>query len=164
MCDLEAKLAKLEKLYQKGDLSENEFYQLAHPLCEEHYEPLRQFLIKLLDSPNDGIRLQTTHLLNTHWPEKQDIGEKLIELLLNDPDDSVRMIAGSGLGSIKYVKALKVLNQVANNPMEEEHVRNACIDSIRVLQGTPLLQIIRERIDAERKTRIERTNTQEVLK
>jgi len=135
MYDLEERLSELKKLYQEGDLSEHEFYQLAHPLCEEHYEPLRVFLTELLDSPNNGIRLQTVHLLNSHWPEKQDIGEKLIELLLIDPDDSVRMIAGSGLGNIKYVRALEVLSQVADNPMEVEHVRDACIDSIRVLEG-----------------------------
>ena len=81
MCALEEKLTELKKLYQKENLSEQEFYQLAHPLAEEHYEPIREFLIELLDSPNDGIRLQTVHLLNTHW-NKQDIGGKFIELLL----------------------------------------------------------------------------------
>ena len=154
MCALEEKLTELKKLYQKENLSEHEFYQLAHPLAEEHYEPLREFLIELLDSPNDGIRLQTVHLLSSHWPEKQDIGEKLIELL-SDPDDSVRMISASGLGHINYTKALKVLNQVADNPMEEDDIRSACVYSIRVLEGTPRQQITRELIDAEIKARSE---------
>lgn len=154
MCALEERLTELKKLCQKEDVSEHEFYKLAHPLAEEQYEPLREFLIELLDSPNNLIRLQAVHLLSTHWPEKQDIGEKFIELLLNDPYYEVRMLSASGLGHIKYTKAQKVLNRVADNPIEEDCVRSACIYSINVFEGTPQWQITRERIDAEMKARL----------
>ena len=147
MCDLEERLAKLKTLCQNGKLSEHEFYKIAHPLAETRYEPLRKFLIELLESPNEIFRLNAVHLLGSHWPEKQDIGKKLIELLINDPNDDVRMLAASALSHIKYVEAQKALSQCVSNPREDPSVRDSCIDAIRILSGTPQLQILREQLD-----------------
>ena len=78
---------------------------MAHPLAKKRYEPLRKFLIELLDFPNEILRLNAVHLLGSHWPEKQDIGRKRVELLINDPNDDVRMLLASALSHIKYVEA-----------------------------------------------------------
>jgi HEAT repeat protein len=147
MYNLEKKLAKLKHLSQNGQVSEHEFYQLAHPLAEKRYQPLRKFLVNLLESPNEVLRLNAVHLLSTHWPEKQDIGKKLIELLTTDPNSDVRMLSASALSHIKYVKARGVLSQCANNPQEDAFVKDSCIDAIRILDGTSPLQILREQLN-----------------
>ena len=147
MCDLTRKLARLKYLCQNGEVSESKFYQIAHPLAEKRYEPLRKFLIELLESPNEICRLNAVRLLGGHWPEKQDIGEKLIELLINDPNDDVRMLSASALSHIKYVKSRTVLWQCLNNPKEVSFVKDSCIDAIRILDGTPQLQILQEQLN-----------------
>ena len=146
MCDLKERLAELKHQCQNGALSEHAFYQIAHPLAEKRYESLRAFLIELLESPNEIFRLNAVHLLGSHWPEKQDIGSKLVELLINDPNDDVRMLSASALSHLKYAEARGVLSQCANNPREDPFVRDSCLDAIRILDGTPQLQILREQL------------------
>ena len=147
MCDLTGDLAKLKNLCQNGEVSEHKFYGIAHPLAEKRYEPLRKFLIEMLDSPNEIVRLNAVHLLSGHWPEKQDIGKKLVELLINDPNDDVRMLSASALSHIKYVESRAALHQCLNDPKETSFVKDSCIDAIRILDGTPQLQILQEQLN-----------------
>ena len=119
---------------------------MAHPLAEKRFAPLQRYLIELLESPNTACRLNAVHLLGGHWPEKQDIGEKLINLLKNDPSDDVRMLSASALSHIKYAKSREVLHQCADDAKQASFVKESCIDAIRVLNGTPQVQILREKL------------------
>ena len=147
MCDLTRNFARLKNLCQNKKVSEHTFYQVAHPLAEKRYEPLRKFLIELLESPNEIFRLNAVHLLGGHWPEKQDIGEKLTELLINDPNDDVRMLSASALSHIRYTESRATLLQCINDPKEVSFVKDSCIDAIRILDGTPQLQILQEQLN-----------------
>ena len=147
MCELTSDFAKLKHLCQNGQVSEHTFYEIAHPLAERRFEPLREYLIALLESPNAICRLNAVHLLGGHWPEKQDIGEKLINLLKYDPNDDVRMLSASALSHIKYAESREALHQCANDPKQASFVKQSCIDAIRVLDGTPQVQILREQLN-----------------
>ena len=136
MCELANSLAKLKHLCQNGRVSEHTFYEIAHPLAEKRYEPLRVFLIEMLESPNATCRLNAVHLLGGHWHEKPDIGEKLVELLTNDPNDDIR-----------YVESREILHQCANDPKQASFVKESCVDAIRVLDGTSQVQILREQLN-----------------
>ena len=147
MCNLANSLAKLKHLCQNGRVSEHTFYEIAHPLAEKRYEPLRVFLIEMLESPNATCRLNAVHLLGGHWHEKQNIGEKLVELLTNDPNDDIRMLSASALSHIKYVESREILHQCANDPKQASFVKESCVDAIRVLDGTSQVQILREQLN-----------------
>ena len=146
MCELTSDLAKLKNLCQNGQVTEHTFYEMAHPLAERRFEPLRKYLIGLLESSNAICRLNAVHLLSGHWPEKQDIGEKLVDLLKNDPNDDVRMISASALSHIKYAESREVLHQCAIDPKQASFVQESCMDAIRVLDGTSQVQILREQL------------------
>ena len=94
------------------------------------------FLIEMLESPNATSRLNAVHLLGGHWHEKPDIGEKLVELLTNDPNDDIR-----------YVESREILHQCANDPKQASFVKESCVDAIRVLDGTSQVQILREQLN-----------------
>ena len=47
MCELTSDFVKLKNLCQNGQVTEHTFYEMAHPLAERRFEPLRKYLIGL---------------------------------------------------------------------------------------------------------------------
>src|SRR6266511_756443 len=71
-----------------------------YDLAEAQYLPVIEFCLSCLDDPRSDWRDYSLWTLGYHYDLRpyKDILNKIAHLLLNDPDEDVRMLAASVLG------------------------------------------------------------------
>ena len=108
-----------------------------HSLAEAHYEPARDFFLSGLTDSRATWRELCLQCLGFHYifPPDGEIAETIRQVLLNDPDDMVRIAAASVLGvrSKWPDPALKYALQVDRN----KDVRQAAFAALLNLAKVP---------------------------
>ncbi|MEW5857690.1 MAG: HEAT repeat domain-containing protein [Cyanobacteriota bacterium] len=138
----QAKTARLKPTLDRGELGG--IWRQMHAIAEAQYPPAVDFFISCLDDIDSNWRLEGIRDLGFHYqfPPDSVITQKIRQLLLNDPDDSVRIAAASILG-IRSVWPDPVL-RTALSTDPNEFVRHAAFDALLTLASVPYRVINRE--------------------
>ena len=120
-----------------------DLYEKSHLLADAQYPPAKSFFVEGLSDNRWWWRQHCISFLAFHYPLEDDIVDKIRDLLLNDPDDNVRMTAASGLGARSYLPDKGLLTAIQADP--DDLVREASFTSILHLADVPYHIIFKER-------------------
>lgn len=138
----QAQAAREIPFLDRGELKK--IWWQMHAVAEAQYLPAIKFFISCLDNTNSEWRLEGLQDLGYHYqfPPDSVITQKIRYLLLNDPDDDVRLAAAFILGIRSVWLDSALMTALCSDP--EEHVRYAAFNSFLKLAGVPYRVITRE--------------------
>jgi hypothetical protein len=136
--DMQRTLDEIIAMRQRADSRPyGDDWARIHALAEAHYEPARDFFLSGLTDSRAAWRELCLQCLGFHYifPPDGEIAETIRQLLLNDPNDMVRIAAASVLGvrSKWPDPALKHALQVDRNKV----VRQAAFAALLNLAKVP---------------------------
>lgn len=120
----------------------SEILRISHALAEAQYLPAKTLFIEGLYDQRWWWREDSISLLAFHYSLEEHIVDRIRELLLNDPDDNVRMTAASALGSRSTLPDRALLTALQTDP--DDLVREVAFGSILELVGVPMRIIFKE--------------------
>jgi HEAT repeat protein len=129
-----AVLRELLQLFERSDIPDTVRMSIADVFGEAHYEPAKDALLVGMAHSDAAIRSSCVKALSTGW-ELPGIGPLLVDILLNDEFEFVRMDAAAGLGSIRYKPALPALKEVILNEKYHMTLREAAYEAVLSILG-----------------------------
>lgn len=145
-------LRELLTLFQREDIPVTVRTSIAQVLGEASYTPAKGVLIKALTYPDASMRSSCINALANDW-ELAEVGPALVEILLHDDFEFVRMAAASGLGAIRYKPALPALKEVILEDKYDMTLREAAYEALLAILGKDQDEFPAESFD--RKTAID---------
>jgi|SRR5579859_1501876 len=114
-----------------------EVWRKFHRLAEAEYIPARDYFVKGLNDPDWDWRSQCVSFLGYHYSFSPDdeIINKIREMVLNDPEDMVRLAAAHVLGSRSKWPEPALITALSDDP--EECVRQSAFIALIGSAGVP---------------------------
>ena len=140
MSELNSMHEKLEMLKKSVKDPDSRVYGtglwvICHDLADASYLPAKAFFIDMLDDPRWDWRRTCISLLGFHYELDQKTLNKIRDLLINDPDDGVRIACASVLGNQVDLPEKTLVLAMINDP--NELVREAAFDALLNLANVP---------------------------
>lgn len=127
-------LRELLALFQREDIPVTVRTSIAQVLGETSYIPAKEALLAGLTHPDASMRSSCINALANDW-ELGEVGPALVEILLHDDFEFVRMAAASGLGAIRYKQALPALKEVILKDKYDMTLREAAYEGLLAILG-----------------------------
>jgi HEAT repeat protein len=127
-------LRELLELFKRTDIPDTVRMSVADVLGEARYEPAKEALIAGMTHPDAAMRSSCVKALSTSW-ELQEIAPRLVDILLNDEFEFVRVDAATGLGAIRYRRALPSLKTVILDESHDMTLREAAYEAVLAILG-----------------------------
>ncbi len=138
------------KVAHKNPSSQSHKYYLnnMHVLAKASYPPAMDFFISCLDDPRWDWRLDALTALGFHYqfPPDSELAEKIRQMLLTDPNVSIRVSAAIVLGGRSKGPDVALIHALQSDP--DEDVRRSAFDALLELGGVsfPLRRELMERV------------------
>ncbi len=128
--EVEADLATL----RRGEIPRKGIFDTIHQFGEERFMDALPDIKTYLTSPDERLRYIALHVLTQHY-QLPDYASVAMDMLKNDPDEECRLMAISGLLTLRRdsadPSALKVLASVVRDEHEETSVRERAYRAMR---------------------------------
>lgn len=107
---------------------------IADELGKRQYMPAKKLLLEGLTDSNSNMRSACIRALGIEM-EIQEAAPTLVEILLNDEFEHVRIDAAYGLGALRYKRALPVLKQIILDEKYDVTLREAAYEAVLSILG-----------------------------
>jgi len=133
-------LNKRLSLLREGRLSAREIADAVADFGSENFVEAKADVERLLDHGDEIVRYNAISTLAYEWGTT-DRPERVVEMVLNDPDVDCRRNAASALGSLfrssNDSKILEILANVVLDPAQEDQVRCSAYAALLDVLGVP---------------------------
>lgn len=129
-------LIKLKNLrrHSNRQVAYSDLWSIAHDLAEDQFEPAIEYFVTGLEDSNWRWREDCIAFLGFHYMYlDKGIIKKFREMLLHDPESSVRLAAAIALGKHSTLPDQALLNAIEYD--SNRFVRRSAFESILILSG-----------------------------
>lgn len=127
-------LRELLELFKRAEIPVQVRASIAEELGEARYLPAKEALLAGLAYPDSAMRCSCIKALANNW-ELEEVGPFLVDILLKDEFEFVRVNAACGLGAIRYKEALQALKQVILDDSYDMTLRETAYEAVLSILG-----------------------------
>jgi HEAT repeat protein len=123
-------------------------YEIIHDLAEARFFEAKLHLVEGLNNHGPDYRWSCVSALFTHWQDSDPmIVARLLDMVENDPDVTVRNVAIDSLGILKLREALPLLRRMVESEEDPDLRKTAYLAILRVLEHRPEVHALWESLD-----------------
>ena len=127
-------LRELQELFSRPEIPIDVRTSIADELGKRQYLPAKELLMEALTDSNSNMRSACIRALGIEM-EVAEAAPILVEILLNDEFEHVRIDAAYGLGALRYRQALPALKQVILDEKYDITLRGAAYEAVLSILG-----------------------------